>query len=192
MDLTNMNRKEKFKYLKANGVKAKATMKTVELDNLLAKLDAFQRGEVEEKPEGPNMREARSRIPLGRHRRKLSIDHLNIPADKVARWVNDKPGRLNQALEGGYQMVRNPIDETAGERTLVTESIGDSLTAVVGSDEAGRAITAYLMVIDKDLYEEDQAFKQLEVDALDEAITEGRVEPGEGQYIPSGGIKYER
>jgi hypothetical protein len=193
MDLSKMDRREKFKYLKANDVKCHATMKTAELDNLINKLDAFQRGDTEEVPTGPkSVREARQRVPLGRHRRKLSVDHLNIPKDKVARWVNDKPGRVAQALEGGYQLVRNPQNESAGEDTLVTGQLGEALTAVVGSDEAGRPITAHLMVIDKDLYDEDQAFKQAKLDELDNAIEKGEVEPGEGQYIPSGGIKYER
>jgi hypothetical protein len=193
MDLSKMDRREKFKYLKANGVKCKATMKTVELDKLIDNLEAFQRGDTEEAPTGlKSVREARKRVPLGRHRRKLSVDHLNIPKDKVARWVNDKPGRVAQALEGGYQLVRNPQNELAGEDTLVTGQLGEALTAVVGSDEAGRPITAHLMVIDKDLYDEDQDFKQRKLDELDNAIEKGEVEPGEGQYIPSGGIKYER
>jgi hypothetical protein len=45
------------------------------------------------------------------------------------------------------------------------------------------------MMIDKDLYDEDQEFKQAELDELDDAIRRGGVEAGEGQYIPSGGIK---
>ena len=77
MDLSGMSRPEKFKYLKTNGVKAKATMKTTELDRLLTELDAFQRGETETKPEGvKSLREGRKRVPLGTHRQKLSIDHL--------------------------------------------------------------------------------------------------------------------
>lgn len=193
MDLSKMNRKEKFKYLKANGVKAKATMKTAELDVLMEKLDAFQRGDTEEKPQGlKSVREGRKRVPLGTHRQKLSVDHLNIPNDKVTRWVNDKPGRIPQALEGGYQLVRDPSREGAGEQSLVASEVGDALSTVVGTTDSGQPITSYLMVIDKDLYDEDQDFKQKALDELDEAIQQGLVEPGEGQYIPSGGIKYER
>ena len=195
MDLSGMNRKEKFKYLKANGVKCVATMKTKELDNLITKHDAFQRGLTEEAPTGVDnktAREARRRVPLGQHRMKLSVDHLNIPKDKVARWVNDKPGRIGQALEGGYELVRNPEKETAGEDPLTTSAVGDSVSAVVGQEESGQPLRAYLMVIDRDLYEEDQEFKQRQLDELDESIRRGSVEPGEGQYIPSGGIKYEQ
>lgn len=47
------------------------------------------------------------------------------------------------------------------------------------------------MVIDKDLYKEDQVYKQRQLDALDKEILEGRIQPGEGQYIPSGGIRME-
>jgi hypothetical protein len=193
MDLSGMSRKEKFKYLKANGVKCAATMKTVELDNLLNQLDAFQRGDTEDAPQGlKSVRETRKRVPLGTHRKRLSVDHLDIPKGKVARWVNDHPGRLGQALEGGYQFVRNPGKKEAGEQTLVTDSMRDGVTAVVGEREGGAPITAHLMVIDKDLYDEDQDFKQAELDKLDESIASGTVEPGEGQYIPSGGIKYDK
>ena len=193
MDLSDMNRREKMKYLKANGVKISATMKTTVLDSLINELDAYQRGDTEEAPEGiKSVRGERHRVPLGRHRRKLSIEHLNIPDDKVARWVNDKPGRILQAQEGGYQMVRNPEKQKAGEEVLTTGNMGDGVTAIVGTDEGGLPMTAHLMVIDKDLYDEDQNYKQVQLDKLDHAIRTGSVEPGEGQYIPSGGIKYEQ
>ncbi|MHA2266022.1 MAG: hypothetical protein ACXAEN_26820 [Candidatus Thorarchaeota archaeon] len=185
MDLQGMNRKEKFKYLKANGVKCAATMKTVELDRLMNELDAFQRGEAEAAPEGlKSVREA--------HRRKLSVDHLNIPKNKAVRWVNDKSGRIPMAIEGGYQHVTDPDKRQVGEESLVTQDMGEAVSAVVGTDEAGRPITAYLMAIDKDLYDEDQDFKQRQLDELDDAISRGAVEPSEGQYVPSGGIKYQR
>ena len=93
-------------------------MKTIELDALMIKLDAFQRGDIEEKPVGvKSIREARERVPLGTHRRKLSVDHYNIPKDKVTRWVNDRPGRIAQALAGGYQLMRIPDGEEAGEES---------------------------------------------------------------------------
>jgi hypothetical protein len=193
MDLSGMSRKEKFRYLKANGVKCSGATKTAEIDRMCSELNAFQRGDTDEKPEGlKSVREARRRTPLGRHRRKLSIDHLNIPTNKVARWVNDKPGRIMQAVEGGYQHVRQPEGATrAGEEELVTKGMGDAVKAIVGIGESGESITSYLMVIDKDLYDEDQEYKQRQNDKLDEAIKSGTVEPGEGQYVPDGGIRYD-
>lgn len=193
MDLTNMSRTEKFQYLKANGVKCSATMKTKELDRLMKELDKHQRGEVEEKPEGKkSIRTDRKRVPLGRHRQRLSADHFNIPKDKVARWINDVPGRINQAKQGGYELLRNPEKETPGERTLTTGNLGDSVVAHVGQFD-GKPLKAYLMVIDKDLYDEDQDFKQRQLDELDKAIVQGDVEPdAEGsQYVPQSGIKYD-
>lgn len=189
-DLKGMSRREKFKYLKYKGVKCLATMKNVELDRLL---DELEQGKPAEEVGPKSIRDGRKRTPLGQFRAKLSTDGLDIPADKVARWVNDKPGRVRQAQEGGYQLVRDPNkdDSLVGEDPLRAQGLGDSVSAIVGETEGGQPMLAYLMVIDKDLYDEDQAEKQKPLDDMDAAIRRGAVEPGEGQYVPTAGIKYE-
>lgn len=185
------SRKEKFQFLKANKVKATATMRTKELDVLIDQLEAG----VDPDEIGPKsirgQRTPGRRTPLGQFRSKLSIDGYNIPDSKVARWVNDVPGRVQNALEGGYQLVRDPQREVdVGDDPLRTRKV-DSAIAVTVGERDGKPLTAYLMVIDKDLYDEDQRDKQKPLNEMDDAIRRGAVEPGEGQYIPKEGIKYE-
>lgn len=125
--------------------------------------------------------ERKKRVPLGGYRSKLAIPENLVDRKRyVPRWINDIPGRINQARDGGYTNVEDP-------------NTGEDITAIVGRDESGQPITAYLMQIDKDFYEEDFQEKQKEVDKIDEAIYKGRVseQPGDMRYIPSEGIKYE-
>ena len=125
--------------------------------------------------------ERKKRIPLGGYRSKLAIPEDLVDRKRyVPRWINDIPGRITQALDGAYEHVTDP-------------NTGEHMKAVVGRDESGKPITAYLMKIDRDFYEEDFKEKQKEVDKIDEAIYRGRVaeQPGDMRYVPSEGIKYE-
>lgn len=180
-------RREKFKWLKYNGVRCHATMKNVQLDELLERLEA---GVPAEEVGPKSIRGERKRVPLGKFRSKLTIDGFDIPKSKVARWVNDTPGRVRLAQEGGYELVRDKSRDTkVGEDPLRAQGMGDAISAVVGERE-GQPLLAYLMVIDKELYDEDQMDKQKPLDDMDRQIREGNVEPGEGQYIPKSGIDY--
>lgn len=186
MNLEIMGRREKFKYLKEKNIPFDVTMTNKQID-------ALCRGEkVEVKQKRRSAR--KGRIPLGGHRSKLSIDGYDIPDDKVARWVNDHPGRLDRALNGGYTFVKDPKQKIkVGEDPMRHTGMDTSVSVIVGTTEGGKPLHAYLMVIDKDLYDEDQAEKNREMDKIDAAVQRG-VGPGtseEGMYSPSGGIKYE-
>lgn len=183
MDLTGMSRREKFRYLKEKGFKVKATMKTAELDKLLG---------LDEPPKDQTpARGSRSRVPLGRHRQKMSVDHLNIPDNKVARWVNDVGNRIDDALNGGYEFVKD-AKAKVGEDPLRVRGMGSAVNMAVGKNDDGTPIQAYLMVIDKDLYKEDQREKAKAIDVVDKAIKEGAFKSDyEGKYVPKGGIQYE-
>lgn len=186
MDLANMSRREKFRYLKAKGFKVSATMKTAELDKYL---------DMQEPPEDQGSvrgeRGKRSRTPLGRLRSKMSIDHLNIPKDKVPRWINDVGNRVQDALEGGYEFVNDP-NVKVGEDPMQVQGMGSAVNMKVGTKEDGSAQHAYLMVIDKELYDEDQREKARNLDQIDDAIKHGQHESNfnDGKYIPKGGISY--
>jgi hypothetical protein len=72
----------------------------------------------------------------------------------------------------GYEMVPH---ERSGE--------------AVGTNEDGSEITGVLMRIPKELYEEDQAAKQREVDKVDEQIMGGSLTEVEHRYAPDGGTR---
>ena len=137
-------------------------------------------------------RRKKKRIPLGSYRSKLGVEQYNIPKDKVVRWINDKAGRIHRSIEGGYEHWMSDIP--TGEEPLREKGVGGKVSAIVGSEDDGRPIRAYLMVIDKELYEEDQADKLAELDELDAAIQGGEIESkeGDGKYVPSRGIKISR
>jgi hypothetical protein len=181
-----LSRREKFKHLKAMGIKCKANMTNKQLDALI-------RGDKEEaKPTPRQKREGKKRIPLGQHRAKMDISGYDIPSTKVPRWVNDKGGRIQDALNGGYEFVQDPEKEMdIGQDPLRRPGMGSAVNISVGVEDDGRPIKGYLMVIDKELYEEDQAFKQAQQEELMKSIREGthQSDPHDGKYSPDGGIK---
>lgn len=103
------------------------------------------------------------RIPVSTNRDVLTVKKL--PKDKVARWVNDKEDRIFKFLQGGWEFVTD-------EGTVVGEKTVDASRGVgtVVHRQVGGGITAYLMVIDKELYEEDQLAKQDAVDEQEEGL----------------------
>ena len=116
-----------------------------------------------------------SRKPFGSQNQKLAYPHR---ANFNRHWFNDSPGRIQQALEAGYTHVENRE--------------GAKVSRVVGVNEGGGALTAYLMEIPQEWYDEDMASQQKQVDDMDRAIREGAVAGKVGQdgrYIPSQGIK---
>lgn len=128
------------------------------------------------------------RVPLGVPRMKLTAQ--NIPEDKQARWINDKAGRLSDALRGSYEFINKEGIVVGTGYEDENEDMGSRVSRVVGHEDDGTPIVAYLMVIDKDLYEKDQAKKMEQVDMVDTAIKGGEFleKPGDGRYIPKEGI----
>jgi len=106
----------------------------------------------------------------------------------VRRWVNDDPGRLDAAREGGYEFVAGESKSEGG----ATDGIGAKISRVVGTRDGGTPITAYLMEIRKEWYDEDQKAKQAGVNATEEALKRGSDEHGtpgtDGRYVPKSGI----
>lgn len=83
----------------------------------------------------------------------------------VYRWVNDTDGRVDRFKVAGYEIVTD-TDLEIGQRTADT-------AATVGtpvSKKVGPGITAYLMRILKEYYEEDQAAKQEEITQREKAM----------------------
>jgi len=111
--------------------------------------------------------------------------------------LNDTPGRIQQALEVGYEFVSpNEVGGTATNVVSRNTDIGDKVRFLVGSGDNNEPTYAYLMKIRQELYEEDQNAMQSKIDSIDEAIRGGKITaPGhslEGRYVPEGGIKMSR
>ena len=111
----------------------------------------------------------RKRVPLGTPQQKLNA---NIPGGMVGRWVNDTPGRIQRALEAGYQFIND-------QGTTDDRESGRSM--IVGSQENGEALRAFLMAIPREWYDEDQKAKQKPLEAFEDEIRRGLPQGAEAQ-----------
>lgn len=122
---------------------------------------------------------------------KLTVGH-QIPG-YVLHGFNDSPGRIEQALEGGWEFVHP--DEVGGTKVNVVSrntDLGDKVRWLVGRTEDGQdGQYAYVMKIKQEWYDEDQSTMQAKVNLIDDAIQHGRGHQAdtEGFYVPKGGIK---
>lgn len=134
------------------------------------------------------------RVPLGTLRSKLTIPkNLIDERNFQARWVVDRPGRVEAAKQGGYAFVQDAsMEVTVGEGADGRDAMSTSISRTVGTHEGGKVMKAYLMKIRRDWYEADQKKKQVELNKTDEAIQKGQIasQPGDKRYIGSQGIKY--
>lgn len=135
--------------------------------------------------------EARSQIQAKqeRNRRPFSSKEPNLPLPTIAgfipRWFNDEENRLPRAQDAGWEFV-NPSEFPTfrpSQHVAPNSDLGSRISVVCGTDELGQSIRAYLMKINKDFWDEDQAAKQKEIDETDKAIHGGRVHPYAGQYV---------
>jgi hypothetical protein len=113
----------------------------------------------------------RTRKPFGRAQAKLAYPDRE---GYVRRWFNDTPGRIQRAKDAGYEHVVDP-------RTK------NPVTLVVGVAERGGGLSAFLMEIPREFYEEDFAAKQEALDEIDKAVQRGnwKEEPGDKRYVPA-------
>ena len=113
--------------------------------------------------------------------------------------MNDSPGRISTALDGGYEFV-SPSEIGQVGMGIVSKNtdlgVEDRVRFRVGVDEHGAGLFAYLMKIRQEWYEEDQKAIQDRVDLTDEAIRKGKAtqdgQSTEGFYVPTNGIKMSR
>lgn len=73
-----------------------------------------------------------------------------------SRWVNDTPGRVDAMLKKGYSFLKAK-KETG---SILTTDTGTAKSQIVGTAATGGALRAYLMVIPKELWEENQKIKE--------------------------------
>lgn len=111
-----------------------------------------------------------SRVPFGVARTKLEVP-MTLEGYHL-HWVNDSAGRIQEAQRGGYTFVEPKEVQAVDDGTQVKR--------LVGRNEDGSALYAYLMKIEMDFYNEDQATIQREVDRFDTAIKRGTIDEKSG------------
>ena len=122
---------------------------------------------------------------------KLTIGHT-IDGQHL-HIFNDSPGRVQQAIDAGYEFVKP--EEVGGVKDNVVSKntdLGEKVRYLVGREESGEPLYAYLMKIKQEWYEEDQGILQDKNDFVDDAIRHGRSAKdgkSEGFYVPKDGIK---
>jgi len=135
------------------------------------------------------------RIPLGRPRFKLKANHL-IPPDKIGRWINDDPGRLEDAQQAGYTFVKDSDAQVGEGAENERDGLSSSVRRRVGVRADGKAKMAYLMAISREFFEEDQTGKEQDRKEIESGLRRGEVDQGlkaeEGRYIPKEGITIEQ
>lgn len=129
-----------------------------------------------------SVRAQAKRVPFGTPRTRLS---LNTQLEGFHyRWINDLPGRLSQAQEGGYSFVEpSEVGKEPTENNRVFELVGLQKDGV-------NPLHAYLMKIPQEWYLEDDKVKQSQLDEIDTAIKGGKADSGlkDNRYIPTAGI----
>lgn len=118
----------------------------------------------------------RTRIPMSVPQARLSSPE--IPGFHT-HWMNDYPGRIEQALNAGYTFVDREeallvSPDLAGVRLGSGTDLGSRVSLVVGQDKFGQPLRAYLMKIRLDWFVADQAKSQAQLDEMDSAIKRGR------------------
>ena len=127
----------------------------------------------------PKVEKRKERIPLGVPRKKLEAKE--IPGFHL-HWVNDYPGRVQEALGSGYEFVSEEETAINDFVTPGNADLGTRVKRMVGKDDNGGALFAYLMKIDENLWKEDQLELQKRNNLVDEAIRRGDLNPVGNQY----------
>lgn len=127
---------------------------------------------------------ARTRRPMGVPRKKLEVPEIKGYHVHV---INDTAGRLQAALDGGYEFVEPQDAPGFGSGDVVpgNSDLGKRVSRIVGKNGDGSPLRAYVMKIRLEWYDEDQKRKDAVNDKTDEAIRGGQVnrKPKDGRYV---------
>jgi len=136
----------------------------------------------------------RQRVPFGGRRQKLQLSVEDAKALDADVWkprcVNNKDGRIQQALAGGYEYVKKGEAPSIGQYSLTGNKSMNGKVSLIVSKGDGQPLEAFLMKIKKEFYVEDKALKSKRNDDLDSSLIAGQ--PGgnvvENQYVPQGHV----
>ena len=131
----------------------------------------------------------KERVPFGVPQSRLTV--ANQDPNFVYRWINDDGrGRLDRAISGGYEFVQSEGQKVGSGAADGNSDVGSKVSRVVGTQENGSGMRAYLMRIRREWYVEDQRSKQSQVDEIDRAIRRGDAHKSgdDNRYVPKSGI----
>lgn len=104
-----------------------------------------------------------TRVPVSGNRNILTVDGKE--EGFMYRWVKDIGNRIKRFERAGYEVVKH--DVTVGDaRAAVASEPGAAVTAF-GNKEGEKLV---LMRIRQEYYDEDQAAKMAEIDAIEAAM----------------------
>jgi hypothetical protein len=123
-------------------------------------------------------RTRRERTPFSASRKRLEVRWVDKDFDKkfVSRWFNDQDGRVERALDAGYEFASREEVVGVGDAEVHSgnSDVGSKVSRVVGRTAENQAIRAYLMKINRDWFKEDQDLKEQQNKLVDQAIRAGK------------------
>ncbi|MCX8125831.1 MAG: hypothetical protein N3E40_01625 [Dehalococcoidia bacterium] len=133
--------------------------------------------------------ERRERVPLGIPRLKMQFPER---PGYVRRIINDKPGRLEDAVAAGWQFVTYETPGYEDLSTATTAGLDSRVSRVVGVNDDGSPMRGYLMEIPEEIYNRDQELKEQFLRQKETGMRSGVDSYGapgqDGRYVPSVGI----
>lgn len=132
--------------------------------------------------------------PMERERYNFGTAQAKLPVSGTDpnyhyHWANDVPGRVQLFQAAGYSFVGRGEVELTPSVTPRNENLGDQVSAIVGRNEDGTPLKAFLMKKPMDQYLADQRKGQERPDAIDAAIRQGKTTQDTNSpafYIPKG------
>lgn len=141
-------------------------------------------------------RPARKRIPLSVPRQKLEVHP--IPGYHL-HWVADRPGRVSQAQEAGYEFVSPEevsinLNSVGNDSSLSGNSdLGTRVSVIGGAGEDGSGQRLYLMKLREAWWQEDQKVSEARNDAVVDSLRRGLAgaekegADAKHRYVPTSG-----
>lgn len=129
------------------------------------------------------------------HGQKLGVNPAFLDQKNFShRWINDDKGRIEQLTQqDDYELVADPTK--AGKPDA--DGLGAMISKVVGVDDGGRPIRAYLAKKPLPFYRDDQREKAASIKKTMDAIKRGTSNPdgatplGDNGYVSGISIKDE-
>lgn len=115
----------------------------------------------------------KNRKPISGREQKLK---MNVPDGFVGRWVNDVGGRPADFLAAGWEFV----DSASGRPVEHLPSDGTVIRERVDKTNDNQPLYAYMMVIEEELYNQDQAAKVEALKENEKEIARGKAAAFEG------------